>query len=97
MNVSYARIQIDRVVLTGLELTTERSERVRSLLAEELGELLAGGGFARPSARGELDRLETPTLQLSASPGDGELASGLAHSIAAALGRLGSPGGDPHA
>ena len=55
----------------------ERVERVRSLLAAELAELLAGQALSAPAAGGELARLETPTLRLSASPGDGELVKAL--------------------
>ena len=74
-------VEIDRIRLTGLEITPERAEHVRGLVEAELQHLLERGGWPESLASGEVSRLDAATMHVDGSHSDSQLASGLAQSI----------------
>jgi hypothetical protein len=78
-------ITIDRLVLTGLGVTREQAERVRSLLETELQRSLAGGRGSENLAAGVVSHLEAPPLELPRPYSDEGLAYGLAQSLSQSL------------
>jgi hypothetical protein len=75
-------VEIDRIVLTDLDVTPDRAERIRALVEVELQRLLEQGGWPDGLAAGEVDHLEAPALHLAEPHNDSRLANGLAQSIA---------------
>jgi hypothetical protein len=75
-------VEIDRLVLRGLDITPERAEQIRALLEMEMGRQLEGG-LAEDLAGGE--RLDATPVRLGESQSDGQLAAGVAKSIVQAL------------
>jgi hypothetical protein len=82
-------IDIDRIILTDLDVTPERAERIRALIEIELQRLLDGQGVVDGLAGGELPYLPAPPLALSGQNNDLHLAGGLARSVAQSLRGLG--------
>ena len=78
-------VEIDRIRLTGLEVTPERAERVRAMVEAELQRLLTQDGWPEGSAGGEVSRLDAPMMHVGTPHNDTHLASCLAHSIARIL------------
>jgi len=79
-------VEIDRIRLTGLEVTPERAERVRAMVEAELQRLLTQDGWPEGSAGGEeVSRLDAPTMHVDRPHSDDHLANGLAWSIAQTL------------
>lgn len=83
------RIDIDRLILTDLGVTSERAEHIRALVEVELQRLLAREGVADGLAGGDLPYLQTPALPLAAHSSDQHLAGGLAQRVAQALNGVG--------
>lgn len=77
-------VEIDRIVLRGLDVAPHRAERIRALVEMELQRWLEGG-FLDGLARGERYRLEAGRLRLGDAPSEGQLAAGVAESIMQAL------------
>ncbi len=78
-------VEIDRIRLTGLEVTPERAERIRGLVEVELQRQLGRERWPEGLAGGEVSRLDAPTMDVDRLHSDGHLASGLARSIAQTL------------
>jgi hypothetical protein len=90
---SVAQAEIERLVLTGLDLTLGQAERLREQVADELQRTLARRAWSDQTSA-DVSRLSLPPLDLDIASGpgavdDGQLASKLARCIAQAL-----PGGD---
>jgi len=79
-------VEIDCIRLSGLEVTPERAERVRELVEAELQRLLEGRRWPEDLVGGGLFRLDAPTMHVDRPNSDGQLANGLARSIARTLG-----------
>jgi hypothetical protein len=82
-------VEIDRIRLTGLEVTPERAERIRGLAETNLRRLLTQEGWLEGSIGGEVSRVDSPTMHVDTPHSDGHLASILAYSVARTLGGAG--------
>jgi hypothetical protein len=78
-------VEIDRIGLTGLEVTPERAGRIRAMVEAELQRLLTQEGWLEGLVGGEVSRLDAPTRQVDRPHSDAHLANGLARSIAQTL------------
>jgi hypothetical protein len=78
-------IDIDRLILTDLDITPERAERIRVLVEVELQRLLARDGMADGLAEGDVPYLQAPALTLAAHNSDQQLVGGLVQRVAQAL------------
>ena len=78
-------VEIDRIRITGVELTPEGAERVRVLVEEKLGRLLMRADYGEGLAAADLSSVRAPALSLSPGRSETQLADGLARSIAAGL------------
>jgi hypothetical protein len=78
-------VEIDRIVLTGFDLTPYRGERIRALMEMELQGLLQQGSWPGGLTSSEVSHLHGPQMNLSESESDAQLASGVATSIAETL------------
>ena len=78
-------VEIDRIRMTGLEMTPERADRVRGLVEAELRRLLEGGRWPEDLSGGEISRLDAAILRVDTAHGDYYMANGLARSIARSL------------
>lgn len=76
-------INIDRLTLTGFDLSPERAERLRPLITVELQRRLAQ---ARLNHTRMVAPVSVPPLQVNRSMSDRQLASHIAHGIAQSLG-----------
>jgi hypothetical protein len=85
MNDPARTVEIDRIRLTGLEITPERAERVRAMVEVELRRLLERERWPDGLAGGEVSRLAAPAMPVDRPHSDGRLANGLAQSIAQTL------------
>jgi hypothetical protein len=74
-------VEIDRIRLTGLEVTPERAEHIRGLAEAKLQRLLTQDGWPEGSAGGEVSRLDAPAMHVDGLHSDSDLANGLAQSI----------------
>jgi hypothetical protein len=84
MNRRLQSVEIDRIILDGLDVTPDRAERIRRLVAARLGAALAGKDLEYLSANG-ISHLAAPPLDSGAAQDDGALAGGIARSIARAV------------
>ncbi len=78
-------VEIDRLILTGLDLTPAQAEQVRTLLATELEARLAAPVLADDAVRLDQDRLTLPALSPADSADPRRLAGALAGRIVGAL------------
>ena len=85
MNDPVRTIDIDRIRLTGLEVTPERAERIRALIEVELQHRLERERWPEGLAGGEVSRLDTPAMHVDRPHSDTHLANSLAQSIAQTL------------
>jgi hypothetical protein len=85
MNRRLRSIEIDRIILDGLDVTPDRAERIRLLAAAKLSRALAEGDTNSVSGSGSIPRLVAPPLEPGAARDDGRLAGNLAQSIARAV------------
>lgn len=85
MNEPTVTIDIDRFILTDLEVTPERAERIRAWVEVELQRLLEGGGWPDELADSAISYVNLPTIHLDELHSDRDLANSLARSIAEAL------------
>lgn len=89
-------VHIDRIVLTGLDITPDRTEYIRTLVEAGLQSRLQQEGWARDLSGREVTRLDAPRMNLAEPLSDGLLAGALTRNIAGALrsaGRRGAGGG----
>jgi hypothetical protein len=83
-------VDIDRIVLSGLDLAPDRTEHVRELVEKGLQSRLDREGWARGLSGGEVVRLEAPGMHLAGPHSDASLADALTGNIADALRSAGS-------
>jgi hypothetical protein len=81
MSRSVHTIEIDRIVLSGIELNQDRAERIRTLIEIELQRLLEREGLSESLVEEEISRLEMPEIYLTKPYDEEEIASCLAMSI----------------
>ena len=84
------RVDIDRLVLTGLGLTSGRAEHLRASLEAELGRLLAHGGWPRGLTSREVGHVDASTVRLAEPHSEGHLGNRLAQSVAQTVRGLGT-------
>ncbi len=77
-------VEIDRIILDGLDVTPDRAERIRRLVAVRLGAALAESDLDYLSING-IPHLAAPPLEQGAAHDDGRLAGNLAQSIRRAI------------
>ncbi|MGB7537782.1 MAG: hypothetical protein WBM17_04520 [Anaerolineales bacterium] len=85
MNRRLRSIEIDRIILDGLDVAPDRAEHIRRLVAAKLGSALSEGEIHDVSTGGSIPHLAAPPLASGAAHDDGGLAGGLAQSIARAI------------
>jgi hypothetical protein len=78
-------VEIERIILTGFDLTPGRAERIRALVELELQSLLQNGIGQDGMTSCEVPHLYGPQVHLSEPESDAHLASGVATSIAETL------------
>jgi hypothetical protein len=83
-------VAIDRIRLTGLEVTPEGAERLRGRVEVELQRLLERERWPEGLFDGEVSRLDAPTMHVDTSHGDYHVANRVARSIAQSLGGVGN-------
>lgn len=81
----FLNVEIDRIRLSGIDLTPERAARVRVLVERELGRLLAREGFGERLTAGEVSTVRAPALSVNPAQSESQFAGGLARSIAQGL------------
>lgn len=79
------RVKIERIRLTGLDVAPERADHVREMIEVELQRLLTQERGPETLVGGEVSRLDAPAIHVNRPHSDGQLAKGLAHSIARTL------------
>jgi len=85
MSDGFSNVEIDRIRLSGLDLSPERAARVRVLVERELGRLLVREGFDERLTAGEAARVRAPALNVNPGQSESQFAGGLARSIAQGL------------
>ncbi len=85
-------VEIDRVTLTGLEVTPDRAEHLRTQVEAELRHRWRREVPPRSLAGGRVNHLRSPEVNLSEPHSDSSVASALARSISRALREVGSSG-----
>jgi hypothetical protein len=83
MNSVEYRLEIDRIVLEGLDLSPGEAERLRGAIEAALGRTLAGEEGLQGPAGGDIARLDAGVIRLDGS--NSALADGAARRIAGAL------------
>lgn len=74
------RVEIDRIVLHGTQMSPGRAEGLRMMIESELSRILSVDGVAGGLEGGEISRLKAERVEWAGS--DSLLARGLAESIA---------------
>jgi hypothetical protein len=85
MSETRYRIEIDRIILEGLDFAPARAEGIRRLIEAELHALLVRGDVAQVAGSSEAVRLAAPTMGSGDLRSDRQLASALARSVAQAV------------
>lgn len=85
MGNGFLNVEIDRIRISGLDLTPERAARVRVMLERELGRLLSRERFGEGLTAGEVSRVKAPALSVNPGQSESQFAGGLARSIAQGL------------
>ena len=78
-------IEINRIVLSGIELKQDRAERIRTIVEIELQRMLEREGLSESLVGKEVSRLEMPEIYLTKPYDEEEIVSCLAMSIYRAL------------
>ena len=86
------RVDIDRIVLTGLDVTPERAEHIRTLVESGLRRQLQREGSPQGIAGGAVKSLHTPEMHLAEPHSDSSVAGALAANISYALRNAGPAG-----
>jgi hypothetical protein len=83
-------IDIDRIILTDLDVTPDQAEHIRALIEAELLNLLGREGLPEHLASGgEMAHLIAEPMHMAAAHNDRHLASGVAQHIFRALSAAG--------
>ena len=81
-------VQIERLVLDGLPVTTADGPRVRTAVETELGRLFAAGGLNRELASGgAVPRVNAPQISLGPRERPDAIGRAVARSVHARIGR----------
>jgi hypothetical protein len=88
MSEPHYTLQIDRLVLRGLDLSPGQAERLGAELEDELQALL-GQGQDLGLTGGEIHHVRAPTVRLTGLSGGRQLAGDVARSLAGALAGIG--------
>lgn len=83
MNAIY--IDIDRIVLTDVDVVPDRAERIREMIEVELQCLLERQGLSDSMVSRRVSYLSAPTLEVTETPSDDQFAIKLAQSITHAM------------
>jgi hypothetical protein len=86
------RVDIDRIILTGLEVTPDRAEHIRTLVETGLRRQLQREGLPQGLAGGQVNRLHAPEVHLAEPHSDSSVAGTLAGNLFYALRDTGSSG-----
>lgn len=86
-------LTIDRVVLDGMGIPPEHVGRLGPLLEKELARVLGAPGGLEALEGGEVDYLRGSAIAPALPPGDHQLATDLARSLASAINGLATSGG----
>jgi hypothetical protein len=78
-------VEIDRILLDGLDVPPDRADRIRRLVTAELSRALSEEGIRPAWEGGRFPRLTAQPLEQGAVHDDRSLASGLARNIARTL------------
>jgi hypothetical protein len=92
MNDPVRTVEIDRITLTGLEVTPDRAEHIRVQVEAELRHRLQREGLPQGMAAGQVNHLHAREMHLTEPHSDGSVAGALAGSILHALRHAGSSG-----
>ena len=79
------RVDIDQIVLTGLEVTPDRAEHIRTQVEAELQHRLQREGLPQSLASGQVNRLHAPEMHLAEPHSDSSVAGMLAGNLFHAL------------
>ena len=79
-------VEVDRVVVHGLDLDRARAARIRQLIERELSRQWDQSGDLE-GLGGDVSRVEVTSPELGVDQSDGRLAAGLGRSITRALSR----------
>ena len=93
MNRNVYRIEIDRLVLDGLEITPGQAKQLHPLLEAELARRLEPEGLVGLRAQA-VSRWVAPPVQFDGNVGMERLATDLAASVAEAIGANVTPAGE---
>lgn len=74
-------VDIERIILTGFDLTPDRAERIRAMVERDLQHLLESEGVPDSLTSRDIANLSATTLDLAATQDDVYLANSLAQSI----------------
>ena len=83
--MSHLSIEIDRLILTDLDMTPVEAEALRPLLEAELQRRLERDGLPEAAADSQLRTIEAPVVQVNRAGNDRQLIGGLAQSISRSL------------
>ncbi len=92
MNDPVRTVEIDRITLTGLEVTPDRAEHIRAQVEAELRSRLQREGLPQSLAGGQVNHLDAREMHVAEPHSDGSVAGALAGSISHALRDAGSSG-----
>lgn len=86
MNDRSHTIDIDHLVLDGLDVTPDRAEHIRTLVETELERAMTLRGAIDGLSGSTVRHLEAPAIRVAGPHADGLLAAAVASSIAQAVG-----------
>lgn len=89
MSEPHYTLQIDRLVLRGLDLSSSQAERLGEEVADELQALLSQGQDLAGLGGGEIYYVSAPGVRLTGLSGGRQLAGDVARSLAGALAGIG--------
>lgn len=92
MSAPAFRVDIDRIILTGLEVTPDRAEHIRTLVEMGLQRQLQREGLPQVMAGGQVESLLAPEMHLAEPHSDSSLAGALRKNISHALRNAGPSG-----
>jgi len=86
------RVDIDRIVLSGLEVTLDRAEHIRTLVETGLQRQLQREGLPQGMAGGRVKSLHAPEMHLAEPHSDSSVAGALTKNISHVLRNAGPSG-----
>ena len=92
MNDAIRTVEIDRIMLTGLDVTPDRAEHIRTQVEAELRHRLQREGLPHSLPGGRVNHLRAPEMRLAEPHSDSSVAGALAGKIFHALRDAGTSG-----